>query len=129
MKPNPVVHFEMPYKDAKRVSKFYKTVFSWGIRDAGKAMGNYVLAMTTPAGKDGRPKDPGAINGGFFDITKANAHPSVVIAVDDIKKSIEMVKKSGGKIVGKPQDIPGIGMWVAFRDPEGNRVSMLQASR
>jgi len=31
MKMNPVVHFEMPYTDNKRVAKFYKNVFGWGI--------------------------------------------------------------------------------------------------
>jgi len=29
---NPVVHFEMPYQDATRVMKFYRTVFGWGKR-------------------------------------------------------------------------------------------------
>ena len=26
---NPVVHFEMPYQDAARVMKFYRTAFGW----------------------------------------------------------------------------------------------------
>lgn len=74
-------------------------------------------------------KTPGTINGGFYNIKKASKEPSVVISVDDVKKGMDAVKKAGGKILGKPQDIPGIGLWVSFRDSEGNRVSMLQASR
>ncbi len=29
-------------------------------------------------------------------------------------------------MLGEPMDIPGIGRYVSFTDPEGNRVSMLQ---
>ncbi len=127
---DPVVHFEMPYKDAKRLSKFYKTVFNWGMNDAGPGMGNYILAITTPIDKKTtRPKNPGAINGGFFKYDpkkKELQKPAFVIAVDNLEEAMAMVKKAGGKIFGKPQEIPGIGKFVAFGDTEGNRVEMLQ---
>jgi predicted enzyme related to lactoylglutathione lyase len=55
--------------------------------------------------------------------------PSVVISVKDLNKAIEDVKAAGGEILREPQEIPGVGMWVTFRDTEGNRVSILQASR
>lgn len=128
MKKNPVVHFEMPYEDAKRVSKFYRTVFGWGMNDAGKEMGNYVVAMTAETDKNRMIKTPGTINGGFYQKSKSsNPYPSFVISVDDIKTAVEMIKKAGGKILSKPQEIPRIGMWAVFRDSEGNRVSILQA--
>ena len=71
-------------------------------------------------------KIPGTINGGFYKWSKKIKEPSVVVAVDDLKKSMADIKKAGGKLLGKPQDIPGIGVWVSFRDSEGNRVSILQ---
>jgi hypothetical protein len=49
-----------------------------------------------------------------------------VIAVDDIDKAMKKVEKAGGKVLGDPMDIPGIGRYVAFTDTEGNRVSMLK---
>lgn len=130
MSKNPVVHFEMPYKDAKRVSKFYSDVFGWEMNDAGPAMGNYVLAETAETDENRMVKTPGTINGGFYDLkqTPTSTQPSVVISVDDLKKSMEMVKKAGGELLGEPQDIPGVGLWVSFKDSEGNRVSMLQPS-
>jgi predicted enzyme related to lactoylglutathione lyase len=129
MSKNPVVHFEMPYKDAKRVSKFYKSAFGWGMNDAGKEMGNYIVAMTTETDpKTTRPKTPGAINGGFYQKSKSsNPYPSFVISVDDLDGAMKAVKKAGGKVVGKPQEIPGIGLWAVFKDSEGNKVSILQA--
>ncbi len=130
MPKNPVVHFEMPYKKAERVSNFYKSAFGWGIIDAGESMGGYLVAQTAETDKNNMVKTPGTINGGFYKKSKSsNPYPSFVISVDDIEKSIESVKKAGGKIISKPQEIPGIGLWAVFTDTEGNKVSMLQAKR
>jgi len=124
---NPVVHFEMPYDDQKRMAKFYESVFGWQTQMLDEDMGNYVLATTTETG-DGGPIKPGAINGGFFPKNPdlSAEYPSVVIAVDDIKASIKQVKDAGGKVLGEPMEIPGVGPYVSFIDTEGNRVSMLQ---
>jgi predicted enzyme related to lactoylglutathione lyase len=126
-KMNPVVHFEMPAEDRKRMADFYTRVFGWRTQQLGEEMGNYVLVTTTDSDENG-PKKPGAINGGFF--TKTNdmpaQFPSVVIAVDDIKASMATVKQAGGKVLGEPMEIPGVGHYVSFFDTEGNRVSMLQ---
>lgn len=124
---NPVVHFEMPYDNRVRMAKFYESVFGWQTQMLGEDMGNYVLATTTETGESG-PKKPGAINGGFFPKNPdlPAQYPSVVIAVDDIKASIEAVIDAGGKVLGVPMEIPGVGQYVSFIDTEGNRVSMLQ---
>lgn len=130
MKKSPVVHFEMPYTNAKRVSKFYSAAFGWGMNDAGKEMGNYIVAMAAETDKNRMVKTPGTINGGFYAKSKSNnPYPSFVISVDDVKKAMATVKKAGGKVMGKPQDIPGIGLWVVVKDTEGNKVSMLQATK
>ena len=131
MEMNPVVHFEMPTEDRKRMADFYTKVFGWKIQQLGEDMGNYVLATTTESDENGMPKKPGAINGGFFQITddKPAQYPSVVIAVDDIKEHMTNVGKLGGKVLGKPMDIPGIGLYVSFFDTEGNRVGTIQPVR
>lgn len=95
----------------------------------GKETGNYVLASTTnDVDKSGKPRQRGIIGGGFFekDKTKPAQYPSVVIAVDDIDKSMKKVAAAGGKVLGKPIEIPGFGMYVSFYDTEGNRVSMME---
>ena len=96
----------------------------------GEDMGNYVLATTTESGEDG-PKRPGAINGGFFPKKPdwPAQHPSVVIAVDDIKTAAKKIRDAGGTVLGEPMEIPGVGHYVSFTDTEGNRVSMLQPTR
>jgi hypothetical protein len=130
MNMDPVVHFEMPAEDKKRMSDFYTNVFGWKTQMLGSEMGNYVLATTTESDEKG-PKKPGAINGGFFPKSddKPAQYPSVVILVEDIKEHMKEVEKAGGKVLGEPWDIPNVGLYVAFIDTEGNRVSMLQPPR
>jgi predicted enzyme related to lactoylglutathione lyase len=131
MNMDPVVHFEMPAEDRKRMADFYTNVFGWKTQMLGPEMGDYVLATTTETDETGRPKSPGVINGGFFPKSKDNPaqYPSVVIAVEDIKAHMKNVEEAGGKVLGEPLDIPGVGLYVSFIDTEGNRVSMLQPSR
>jgi predicted enzyme related to lactoylglutathione lyase len=124
----PVVHFEMPANDRNRMTKFYSNAFGWKAEMLGPEMGDYVVVQTSENGSNGFPKEPGRINGGFFQ-AKADwpaQYPSVVIAVEDINKAMVDVKESGGKVLGEPMEIPGIGKYVSFMDTEGNRVSMLQ---
>lgn len=56
-------------------------------------------------------------------------YPSVVISVDDIHSAMEDVTAAGGKVLGEPMEIPGVGLYVSFNDTEGNRVSILQPRR
>ncbi len=124
---DPVVHFEMPYQDGRRMARFYQSAFGWQTKPLGEESGDYVLANTTETDDLG-PKRSGVINGGFFP-KKADwpqQNPSVVIAVDDIKQAMKKVKDAGGKVLGEPMDIPNVGKYVSFDDTEGNRVSMME---
>ena len=124
---NSVVHFEMPYEKKERMAKFYETTFAWRLQMLGEEMGNYVLATTTDTGDTG-PRKPGAINGGVFPKRPESPvqHPSLVIAVEDIKAAVRKVTAAGGKVLGDPMEIPGVGQYVPFIDTEGNCLSMLQ---
>jgi predicted enzyme related to lactoylglutathione lyase len=136
---DPVVHFEMGYKDKARAVKFYETVFGWKMQQMGPEMGNYVVAQTAETGEDGMVETKGAINGGFYQKTDdpLSQAPSVVVSVDDIQAAIKAVEEAGGKILGstngegeqtmEPQMIPGVGLWISAMDTEENRFSILQA--
>ncbi|HEX2169540.1 MAG TPA: VOC family protein [Nitrososphaera sp.] len=53
---NPVVHFELPAEDRRRMADFYTKVFGWKTEQLGEDMGNYVLATTTDSDEKG-PKN------------------------------------------------------------------------
>lgn len=124
---NPVVHFEMPYRDGQRAARFYQSAFGWQAQFLGPEMGDYVLVVT--ADKDSRPDVPrGAINGGLFPFKPdwPLQYPSVVIGVDDVQAAMARVREAGGEMLGEPMMIPTVGLYVSFVDTEGNRNSMLQ---
>ena len=123
-----VVHFEMPYDDAQRAAKFYQNTFGWKTQLLGPEMGHYLVLDT--ADKDANPKGfKGAIGGGMFQKQAGIPNAiSVVIGVEDVHSSMQKIKDNGGEVIGQPQDIPGIGLYVAFEDTEGNRNSILQPS-
>ncbi|QQG37503.1 MAG: VOC family protein [Candidatus Kaiserbacteria bacterium] len=131
---NPVVHFEMPYENRDRMADFYSKAFGWSADKLGPEMGSYVVVHTTETDANNMVKTPGAINGGFFERTKENQYPSVVISVDDIRAAMKRVEESGGKVIGartagEPDEIPGVGLYISIEDSEGNRVSLLQPAR
>src|SRR5215831_17950372 len=109
MKMNPVVHFEMPYEDSERLAKFYTEAFGWQMQKFGSDMGNYVTAATTETDENRMEKTDWPAQ-----------YPSVVIAVDNIKDTMQKVTDAGGKVLGDPVEIPGVGQYVSFTDTEGN---------
>ncbi|ACL62678.1 VOC family protein [Methylobacterium nodulans] len=126
---DPVVHFEMPYEDRDRMVQFYESAFGWKAQKLGPEMGNYVIVTTANA--DVKPDAPrGSINGGFWE-KRADwpaQVPAIVIGVGDIRGTMEKILRAGGKILGDPMQIPGVGEYVSFLDTEGNRASLLQPS-
>ncbi len=127
---NPVVHFEMPSKDKKRTAEFYSKVFGWSMNQLGDEMGSYLLAGTTEIDEKNMVKTPGNINGGFFDYKDEDGfrQPHIVISVDNLEESMKKVVEGGGKLLGEPMDIPGIGKYISFKDTEDNNVGILQPS-
>lgn len=125
---NPVVHFEMAYEDRQRMADFYQKAFGWKTQMLGPEMGEYVTVSTDETDEKGMLKETNRINGGFYkkmDDPAMNT-PSVVIAVPNIEEAMKKINEGGGKVLGEPVEIPGIGRYVSFYDTEGNRASILQ---
>jgi len=132
---DPVVHFEMPFEDAKRMQDFYAKAFGWQTQQLGAEMGNYIIATTTETDADRMVKTPGTINGGFFKRSEPGQGARITISVPDIRAAMKAVEAAGGKALGgmqkpgEPDEIPGVGLYATFVDSEGNHNSLLQPSR
>jgi len=125
---DPVIHFEMPAEDRKRMADFYSKVFDWKTKQLGPEMGNFVTADTTES-ENNVPKKPGTINGGLYQKTGDVAQTTTVtIQVNDIAAYKEKIVKAGGRISGEIMDMPGLGKFLSFFDTEGNRVNLMQPS-
>lgn len=125
---HPVIHFELPAQDRERSAEFYEKAFGWNMLRMGEEVGNYIMVQTGPTKENGMMEQTNMINGGIFEpgADAGPQAPSVVVHVDDIDKHIPVVQAAGGTVLGEPMDIPGVGRYVAFRDTEGNQLSMLQ---
>ncbi len=125
---DPVVHFEMPAGDKKRMMDFYGKAFDWKFQVFGPEMGDYVLVTTADVDdKTKMPKEPGRINGGFFQKSEtSNWNARMTVGVKDINEAVKKVKDAGGKVDMEPVEIPGVGKYVTFSDTEGNQLSLLQ---
>jgi len=120
-----IVHFEIPAKDVKRAVAFYTKAFGWNITKFPDF--DYWTVGTTAVDKDGRPKQPGAINGGMG--KKGEMAPmavTVTISVADIDRALAAVKKLGGKQVGKKMPVGEMGFSAYFQDTEGNVIGLWQ---
>jgi uncharacterized protein len=111
----PVVHWEFWSEDPAKISDFYQKVFDWQIRPIPEM--NYRLVET--GGK-------GGINGG---IMKPQAGPwpgkmTVYIDVDDLDAFGRKIQKAGGKLVVERMEVPGVGQFSLFEDPDGRVLGM-----
>jgi uncharacterized protein len=120
-----VVHFEIPAKDVKRASAFYKGAFGWNFNQFPSF--EYWSAVTTASDKDGRPSSPGAINGGMGKKgVMAPKAVTITISVADIDAALATVKKLGGKVTGKKTPVGNMGFSAYFEDTEGNNIGLWQ---
>ncbi len=97
----------------------------------GPEMGNFVLAFTAESDANRTPIKPGAINGGFYEKSQQNHQIKLTILVDDIREAMKQIEAAGGKVMGgqkagEPDEVPGVGLFAAFTDPEGNVVSIYE---
>jgi len=119
-----VVHFEIPFENKDRASKFYTQCFGWQLVDMPEM--NYVLANTGPTGEDFRPTEPGNINGGLFQRPKEAPGPVIYVGVASVDEAIKKVTAAGGKVVTPKTAIPGMGAYGRITDTEGNVVGLFE---
>ena len=113
---NPVVHWELMSKDPEKVSEFYKKVFDWKIQ--------HMLEMNYRMVETG---GQGGINGGILKPEREGAWPgnmTMYIAVDDLASYRKRIVAAGGKIHVEEQEVPGMGAFSLFTDPEGRMMGI-----
>ena len=112
----PVVHWELMSKDPGKVSDFYANVFDWKIQHRPEL--NYRIVDTgAQAG----------INGGIVKPEREGPWPgnmTLYIDVDDLAAYRKRVVEAGGKIHVEEQEVPGMGTFSLFTDPEGRMMGL-----
>ena len=114
--PHPVVHWEIGATDAKRTQEFFAKLFEWKI-DANNPL-NYGMVDT----------GGGGINGGIMAAPKGEPYFVMYVQVDDLQKYLDKADALGGQAVVAPTDIPGVGAYAFFKDPDGNIVGLFKSN-
>jgi predicted enzyme related to lactoylglutathione lyase len=82
---------------------------------------DYNMVVTTPMDETtGQPTQPGAINGGMMARDGQITNPVITVDVPDIDATLQTVERLGGSVVMPKSEIPGMGYFAYFKDPEDN---------
>jgi hypothetical protein len=117
--PAPVVHFEIGCKNIDAIKRFYSENFGWEYDANVPNMG-----MVTNLGPYGTNKTDGI--GGHINSLGHEPHQFVTfyIQVDDIGTALDKIGKSGGRTLVPKTEVPQMGHFAWFTDPEGNAIGL-----
>ena len=112
----PVVHFELMSKHPEKVADFYEKIFGWKIQH--RAEWDYRIVETGAEG---------GINGGIIKPDRPEPWPGNMlfyIDVEDLAAYRRKIVAAGGKIHVEEQEVPGMGSFSLFTDPEGRMMGL-----
>ena len=111
-----ICYVEIPATDVEASSKFYESVFGWGIR----VRGDGAKAFDDTAG---------AVSGSWVEGRPARSDPGMLtyIMVDSIPATIEKIVNGGGRVVTSRTPIGSGGeAYATFLDPAGNLMGLYE---
>lgn len=110
-----VVHWEMWSKDPDKVSDFYAKVFDWKIKSMPEI--NYHLVDTD---------SEHGIGGGIMKPQEGEwpSNMTFYIDVDDLATYRQKIVDAGGQIVVEEMEVPNVGSFSLFADPDGRVLGM-----
>ncbi|MBL8745247.1 MAG: VOC family protein [Phycisphaerae bacterium] len=115
--PAPVVHFEIGCQNIEKARRFFGEVFGWEYAP------NVVPNNAAMVGNLGPfAASPTAGIGGHLNSLGHPPHQyvTVYIQVDDIEQALAKIERASGSTLIPKQEVPGMGWFAWFKDPEGN---------
>ena len=113
---SPFVHVEFSSRKPEDLKRFYEELFGWKFQHDPKL--NYWSFETGT--------QPG---GGLFSNEAMPPGIQVYVGVDDLDGTLKKAESLGGTVMRWKEEIPGIGWWGAFRDPEGIMMALYKSAR
>lgn len=123
---NRVIHFEVPFDDGERATTFYREAFGWHLNSMPNYQ--YTLVTTTATDDQGRPSEPGGINGGMLSRQGPITAPVLTIEVDSIDEAAATIEKLGGKLAIGRRPVGTMGFSAYFHDTEGNLIGLWESA-
>jgi len=103
---------ELMTTDPEAAKKFYATLFGWELEKFDAEGMEYTVV-----------KVAGEEMGGIMGIPPQAAgsppHWSTYVTVDNVDETVRKAESMGAKIAMPPKDIPDVGRFAVFQDPQG----------
>jgi len=117
---NPLCHFELMVSDVDRSKKFYSQVFDWKLTESNMPGMRYVNIDTGKEPMGGLMKKP--------DMAPMYGLESY-FCVDSIDETLKKATAAGGRVQMPKMEIPAIGWWALFMDPDGIPILIFEPLR
>lgn len=112
MPQNKIQHIEWTTRDPERLRSFFERIFDWELRDA---MPGYTMIEGI---------------GGIFAAPDPQMPLGVTpyVNVADLAATEKRITAAGGRIHKSKQEVPGMGSFTIFSDPDGSMLALWQAA-
>lgn len=109
---------ELMTTDVEAAKKFYSRLFGWTAEDMPMEGMTYTVV-----------KAGGQEVGGMMTISPeaegTPPHWGTYVTVDDVNETAKTAEELGAKIIVPPTDIPDVGRFCVFQDPQGAVISII----
>lgn len=113
-----ISHIEIPTLNRHVSAEFYHQAFGWDYQDIQQM--DYTTFMSQN------------VRGGFPTVNNNEVKPHDLIVYlnsDDLDADLAKIVELGGKVLSEKVEIPGVGTYVYFADPTGNRLGLWKVNR
>jgi uncharacterized protein len=116
---------ELMSTDPDKAAAFYSKVFGWAAKPMDMGGGMIYSLLERPGTKNPFREGPNAA-GGMMKSPMGVSFWLAYVGVDDCDKRCAQAERLGGKIMVPAQDIPNVGRFACWSDPQGAAIAVLQ---
>ena len=109
---------ELVTTDVEAAKKFYTKLFGWSTEPISMPGMKYTVVKA--AGED-----IGGIMAMPKHVAGAPPHWGIYVTVDDVDATAKLAEQMGAKTIVPPTDIPNVGRFCLFQDPQGALISVI----
>lgn len=114
-----VVHFELSVPNPEQAIAFYRGVFGWSASKLPDPVRYWQLRTSEASPQQGIP-------GGIVQSRTGESRVSVTVQVESMDEACAQVTRLGGSLITEPLPVPGYGVHVLCRDPQGCYFALLE---
>jgi predicted enzyme related to lactoylglutathione lyase len=114
-----VVHFEISVPNPEVAVEFYSQVFGWSIQKLPDPVRYWQIGTSEAPFQQGIP-------GGIVQSKTGSPRVSVTVQVESLERACARVISNGGSVITEQQIVPGFGVHVLCKDPQGNFFALIE---